>query len=67
MSSIHGKYVSPRKSMGRRSTNEIGRKAANDWLTLRTDQFHLAFTIHVATAKSTPPIAMLVKNSQFVT
>ena len=32
----------------------------------RTDQFHLALTIHVATAKSTEPMEMLVKKSQFV-
>ncbi len=65
--SIQGKYSSPRLSIGSISTNEIGRNAANAWLTRRTDQFHLAFTIHVATAKSTPPIAMLVKKSQLVT
>ena len=53
--------------MGNSSRKAIGRNATPDWLTRRTDQFHLALTIHVATANITEPIAMLEKNIQFVT
>jgi hypothetical protein len=41
--------------MGRRRMKEIGRKATKARLTRRTDQFHLAFTMVVATANITAP------------
>ena len=47
--------------MGSISTNAMGRNAANDWLTRRTDQFHLDFTIHVAKLELPPIPAELAR------
>ena len=67
IASIQGKYPSPRPSMGRRSMKEMGRKAENARLTLRTDQFQRALVIVVAATRTIEPQATLVKNNQFTT
>ncbi len=53
--------------MGSIRTKAKGRKAAKARLTRRTDQFHFAFTMTVATPKITAPMATLVKKSQLET